>query len=233
MNSLLRHSLIVFSLAVICSSAAVEVNGQNILGNILSRMDNYNKSLQSLQADVTMVKYNPQLNVSDTSVGTTSYLTKSGKRPMYTRIDWVKPAREEISVIGDEYTLFRHRLNQVIKGKVDRAKNSASAGGALSFMSMSRAQLRANFDIQYVGEANIMDAAKTLTWHLKLTPKVRTSYQSAELWVDGDGAPRQAKITEHNNDTTTILLQNLKKNGTLKAEIFRINYPKNAKIIPA
>ncbi len=45
--------------------------------------------------------------------------------------------------------------------------------------------------------------------------------------------PRQAKVLEQNNDTTTVLLSNLQKNITLNGSIFKLNYPKNAKKIKA
>lgn len=231
MNRLFRHSLIVFALVFAFGSTAVEANGQNILGEILKRMDMYNKSLQSLQASVTMVKHNPQLNISDTSVGSTSFLPKAGNRPMYVRIDWTKPLEEQIAVIGEKYELYRPRLKQMIRGTVDKAKKNPTAGGALGFMSMSREQLKANYDIQLVGEENIKDG--TNTWRLLLTPKMPTSYKTAELWVDKDGTPRQVRITERNNDTTTVLLENLRKNQTLNAEIFKLKIPKDAKVVPA
>ncbi|CAN5373036.1 hypothetical protein BH20ACI2_BH20ACI2_16680 [soil metagenome] len=230
MNRSMRQTAIIFSLALVFGSAAVEANGQNILGEILKRMDMYNKSLQSLQANLTMVKHNPQLNVSDTSIGSTSFLPKAGKRPMYVRIDWTKPVEEQISVIGEKYELYRPRLKQMIRGTVDKAKNNPSAGGALSFMSMGRDQLKANYEVQLVGEESIRDG--TATWRLLLTPKVPTSYKTAELWVDKDGTPRQVKITERNNDTTTVLLEHLRKNQTLNVEIFKLKIPKDAKVVP-
>ncbi len=55
----------------------------------------------------------------------------------------------------------------------------------------------------------------------------------ADLWVDGDGIPRQARITENNNDTTTVLLSDIRRNETLKAEIFKLKYPSTAKKIKA
>lgn len=210
---------------------AAEAQGQSILGEILRRMDSHNRSLQSLRSDVTMVKHNSQLNVADTMTGTTSYLPKTAKRGMYVRIDWIKPVEEQISVIGDDYELYRPRLNQVIVGKVQKAKNNASVGGALAFMSMTRDQLRANYEVRYIGEEQIRGGV--LTWRLEMTPKTETSYKMAELWVDGDGMPRQAKITEHNNDTTTVLLTNIQKNVTLKADIFKLRYPSNVKKIRA
>jgi outer membrane lipoprotein-sorting protein len=192
-------------------------------------MDTYNKALTSFQSNVTMVKWDSTLNASDTSEGTSSYLPKTGKHPMYVRIDWTKPAVEQISVIGDQYELYRPRLNQVIKGKTNKAKNNAAVGGALSFMSMSKAELQANYAVKYLGQEAIKGGGQT--WHLELTPKNPTSYKSAELWVDGDGLPRQAKVIEKNNDTTTVLLENVKTNMTLNANIFKLNYPKNAKVV--
>lgn len=225
MNSVLRIGILAICLGFIFSSVSVsEAKAQNIINEILRRMDSYNKSLQSLKADVTMVKYNPQLNVSDTTVGTTSYLPKTAKRVMYVRIDWTKPVQEHISVIGDSYELYRPRLNTVIQGKTQQAKNSASVGGALSFMNMSKDQLKANYDVIYIGEEQISGGAKT--WHIQLTPKTAASYKLADLWVDGNGTPLQAKITEKNNDTTTVLLARLQKNVTIKGDEFKLAYDK-------
>jgi outer membrane lipoprotein-sorting protein len=206
-----------------------EAKAQNILGDILHRMDLHNESLQSLQADVTMAKYNSQLGGEpDITFGSTSYLLK-GKR--YVRIDWIKPVEEHISVIGDEYELWRPRLNQVMWGKADNAKNNASAGGVLSFMNMSKAQLTANYNVVYIGREKI--SGGTDTSHIQLTPKVAASYKLAELWVDVNGMPRQAMITELNNDTTAILLTNIQKNVTLNAKIFTLEYdPKKVKRVP-
>jgi outer membrane lipoprotein-sorting protein len=226
MRKALHYSFFVVSLGLIISSVSVsQAKGQNVLGEILRRMDVHNKALQSVHADVTMVKTNVQLGVSDTTYGNTSYLTKSAKQASaYVRIDWTRPVEEQISVKGDDYELYRPRLNQVIVGKVNRSKNSASAGGALAFMNMSKAQLQANYSIAYLGEEQI--SGGTRTWHLQLTPNAPTSYKLAELWVDVDGMPRQAKITEPNNDTTAILLSNIQKNLTLKKDIFNLNYDK-------
>ena len=133
MSRVLRHSFLVIALGLVFSFVSV-TNTPAQLREILKRMDNNNKSLQSLRADVTMVKYNPQLNVSDATYGNTSYLPKTAKRGMYVRIDWTKPVEEQISVIGDNYELYRPRLSQVIQGKTSKAKNNASVGGALGFM---------------------------------------------------------------------------------------------------
>lgn len=232
MNKVLRIGIIAFCLSFVFSSVSVsEAKAQNILGEILRRMDSYNKSLQSLTADVTMVKYDPVLKVSDTTIGTTSYLPKTAKRGLYARINWTKPVEEQISVIGDRYELYRPRLNQVIYGTTQKAQGSPKAGNLLAFMNMSKEQLNANYEVVYIGEEQIQGGAKT--WHIQLTPKAKTSYKFADMWIDPDGTPRQAKVTESNNDTTTLLISNIKKNVTLNASIFKLNYPKSVKRVAA
>lgn len=230
MIKIIRYSLFAFVFgATFLAMSVTETHAQ--LSEILRRMEDHNKSIQSIKAGVTMTKHNPQLNVSDVTVGTTSYLPKDGKRVMYARIDWTQPQEESIVVIGDAYQLYRPRMKQVITGKVGKAKNSSSIGGALGFMSMSREQLRANYDVTYIGEVTISGGVKT--WHLQLTPLKHTSYKSAELWVDGNGMPLQSKIIEHNNDSTTVLLSNIRKNDTIKTSIFKLDLPRGVKEVKA
>ena len=147
---------------------------------------------------------------------------------MYIRIDWTKPD-EQLAVIKTDYILYRKRLNQVIIGKVGKAKNSANAGGALSFMSMSKGQLKANYTPEYLGRETLKSGTSAV--HLKLIPKTAQKYQYAELWVDDDGMPLQMKIVEKNGDSTTVLLSSVKKNPTINTDDFKINYPKDTKVI--
>lgn len=219
--------------AVILGFSATDASAQGAgpLREILNRMDAMNKSLVSLKADVRMDKLNSQLGETDTTSGTTSYLPKTAKRAMYVRIDWVRPVAENIVIIGDSYRLFRPRLNQVIEGKVDRSgKDNKVPGNALAFMSMSKAQLQANYNVNYLGQEN---AGGTSTWHLELVPKNKTSYKTAELWVDNNGMPIQAKVIEQNNDSTTVLLSNIKQNATVSASEFQLNLPPNVKKVQA
>ena len=228
MTAIIRNILVAAALMVVFAGASVtDAKAQGILREILNRMDAHNKALSSLKADVTMVKRDSVLGEDDTSSGTTSYLPKSGKRNMYVRLDWAKPRVENMVVIGDSYQLFRPSLNQVIVGKTDKAKGKGAAGGALAFMSMSKAQLQANYKVNYLGEESVSGGTKT--WHLELIPINKTSYKQAELWVDGNGMPVQAKVTEQNNDSTTVLLTNIQKNVNVAAGDFKLNLPSNVK----
>lgn len=214
---------------VVTLASSTTTSAQGILSDILKRMDDNNKGMKSLKSNIKMDKLNSQLGENDVFVGTVQYLPAATKDKIRVRIDWTKPAVEHLSVGGGKYLLFRPRLEQAIVGNIDSAKGNAGAGGALAFMTMSRAQLRDNYDVTYQGEAMVGDSVRT--WHLKLTPKTATSYKSAELWVDSNGMPVQAKIFEKNNDTTTIQLSKIEKNATIPGDVFSIKPPKGTKII--
>lgn len=202
-------------------AAASEASGQ-VLNSILTRMDNHNKALQSLKADVTMVKENTQLRVKDTTEGKVTYVPRRNSDP-YVRIDWRNPD-ETFLVIKGTYVIHRPRLKQYITGSTKQAKGKGTAGGALAFMNMSRAELRKNYQVVIVNEnASLSGGVSTI--HLKLTPKIKASYQYAEVWVDSDGMPRQSKVVENNGDSTTILLKNLEKNVNVNLSDFKFDPP--------
>ncbi|MGH9948845.1 MAG: LolA family protein [Pyrinomonadaceae bacterium] len=228
-GSILKRILptIVFGI-VFFTAGSANAFGQGIINEILARMDAHNKALTSLRSNVTMVKENAQLGGAlDTTEGNVLYLPVRGKDPLV-RIDWISP-KESLAVVSKQYVIYRPGLNQAYTGTTDSAKGNAKAGSALAFMSMSRTQLKANYDMKYLGEAAVKSGVKC--WHLELTPKARTSYKSAEIWVDGNGMPVQSKVNEHNNDSTTILLANLQKNARINTAEFKIELPKGTRII--
>ncbi|MET0752185.1 MAG: outer-membrane lipoprotein carrier protein LolA [Pyrinomonadaceae bacterium] len=210
--------------------AVTEANAQKRppLQEALKRMDDHNKALESLKASVRMEKYNTQIDEKDINEGSVTYLPQKKGNP-YVRIDWTKPMEESLAVANGQYVIYRKRLNQVMKGSVEQAKGSGKANSALAFINMSKAQLQANYTIRYVGQEDVSGSIGT--WHLELTPKTKTYYKTADIWVDKDGMPVMAKVTETNNDTTTVFLSNIKKNEMINASVFTIPVPKDAKLI--
>jgi outer membrane lipoprotein-sorting protein len=206
--------------------AVTETKAQGAIDQILKRMDEHYKALQTLKSDVKMVKYDSVLKTEDVYEGRTMYLPRKG-RDAYVRIDWAKPASEVLSSYEGRYTIFRPRLNQCIEGKTNTVRGGdGRAPGALAFMNMTRAQLKANYTLRYLGEEKVGGIP---TWHLELTPKKPQSYKSADLWVDGNGMPIQARVVEKNDDTTTVYLSNLQKNATINASLFKVDMPNNIK----
>jgi outer membrane lipoprotein-sorting protein len=208
---------------------ATQSKAQGVLKEVLDRMDKNYKTLQTVRADITMVKVNDQIGGKDTTSGSVAFISKNFKKKMYARINWTKPVEESVVVIGDQYKLYRPSLQQAIVGSTKKIKGDGGAGGVLAFMSMSKAEIQANYDVKYVGQEGVSGSVQT--WHIFMTPRTPTSYKSADLWVDSDGMPRQAMITENNGDTTTIVLAKIKKNDELKTSEFSLDVPKGTKVI--
>jgi len=229
MKSYLRISLAAIAVTLFLNAFAVtDAKAQGQLNEILKRMEVNRNTMKTLRSDVTMVKYNSQLKESDTTNGNSIYLPTKG-RDALVRIDWTKPVVETLAVVNGKYVLHRPRLKQAIVGNAKDAKGSGKANGAMSFMNMSKEQLKANYTIKYLGQENVSNG--TTTWHLELMPKAATNFKMAELWVDGNGMPVQAKVIETNNDTTTVLLSNFEKNAKINASQFEVKLPKGTQII--
>jgi len=229
MKKYFRVVLPAIAILFLFNAVSSEVSAQGVLRDILKRMDDHNKGLTTLKSNIKMSKVNTQLGESDLYDGDLTYIPGSSDKQIYVRIDWKSPAEEHLSVAKGEYRLYSPRRNQMIKGKVDNAQKGAGAGNGLAFMSMNKAQLSENYSVKYLGDETVGSGVKT--FHLELTPKKPTSYKSADLWVDSNGMPVQARIVEKNTDTTTILLYNLQKNATVKLNVFMIEPPKGTKIV--
>lgn len=209
--------------------AVIETKAQaGPLNEILKRMEAHRSTLTSLKTDIKMVKTNTQLGESDTTEGTATYLPAKGRDALI-RIDWTKPVEETLSVANKKYILYTPRRNQAITGNASQAKGSGKANNLFAFINMSKAELKANYDIKYLGEEKVDGTVST--WHLQLTPKTKSAFTTADLWVDGNGMPIQVKVTETNKDTTTVLLSKMKKNESVNASIFKLNLPKGTKIV--
>lgn len=210
--------------------AAVQANAQGgaVLNEILKRMDVHRKNLNTLRADVKMVKFDSVLKVSDTQEGSAMYVPGS-KDQAYFRVDWRKPTAETLSVLKTKYIIYRPGINQAVVGTTDGARSSAKTNNLFSFLSMSKAQLKAAYTVTMIGEEFTQSDVSTA--HLQMTPKGASSYKSADIWVDKDGMPIQIRITEKNNDMTTILLSGIKKNSTINLAEFQVNLPADVDMV--
>ena len=212
---------------LVSSSASVNAQSAGLVSAVLNRMEKNRQSLRSLRASVSMEKYNAQLRDAERYSGIVSYMPADGRNASV-RIEWQKPQHEILAVSNGKYTLFRPRLNMAYVGSSKSGRNKA--GGILSMMYMTRAQLEASFQpVQDVREETLWGGVSTI--HLKLVPKGSASFKYAEIWVDSAGMPVQTKIVEKNDDATTMRLTGLERNTKLSEELFSIKLDSNVKIV--
>ncbi len=208
-------------LLVIFAFSSIPVFPQTI--EILRRMDTHQKALKSLQANLTINKFSVQLGGTYSKESAVKFV--SLKNDYLIRLDSIKPAPENFIIVKNQFLLYLPDLQTAYTG------NAADSQTDLFFplLNLSKEKLKKDYTIRYIGEAKV--SATIATWHLELTPKTAKTYKSIELWVDRDGMQRQSKIIETGGDWTSILLGNLQKNITINTADFKINLPKETKIV--
>jgi outer membrane lipoprotein-sorting protein len=231
MKRLIPQFILFAILAVAFTVPSPAVNGQSagLVSSVLNRMERNRQSLKSLKASLSMEKYNAQLRDKENYSGWVLYVPASS-RDASVRIEWQSPQREVLAVSKGQYTLFRPRLNQAIRGKSGSVKGKAGAGSVLEMMYMSKQQLEAKFQpVQDVREETLWGGISTI--HLTLVPKGNASFKYAEIWVDSSGMPVQTKIVEKNDDATTMRLSSMERNVKVSPDEFDIKLDSNVKIV--
>jgi len=178
-----------------------------------------------------MVKYNSQIGEADpTYRGTVSYIPNRDRKKISIRLDWTTPVLETLVISNGQYRLYRPKIQQGYEGAVDKARSNSAAAGPLSFLGMTKEQLKANFSVRFIGTETV-NAGRLATTKIELTPKQKADYKTAELWIDANGMPAQARIVATNNDLTTVLITNEKRNVKIDSKVFNYKFPKGTKII--
>lgn len=194
-----------------------------VIAAIFKRMEEHQKALKTLRADIKMDKFNSQVGETETYEGTLKYLAQPGNNAL--RLDWTKPGAESIAVVKDQFLLYRPNLKTAYTGKSNASVKEAFA----LFANPSKEKFGEKFNVKYAGTEKVNGT--TPAWHLELTPKTAGSYKTVELWIDANGIIVQAKITQNNGDLLNILLFNLQKNTPITITDIRIELPKEAKVI--
>jgi outer membrane lipoprotein-sorting protein len=228
MQNLFRYVLAGI-VAVVVFGSASQINAQDpqYVRALYGKMGENQKTLRSLKTTVRMERFNTQLGIPDDAREGTALYVPAGAKNANVRIDWTKGAQETLSVVDGKYMLYQPRLGQVIEGKTKEVQKR-DAGSALSFINMTPAQLKQNFDAKWLGQevvANVHSAYK-----MKLTPKTPQSFKEADIWVNESGMPVQIKLYEKNGDVTTVLLLDIQKNASINKNQLKLsNLPKEVK----
>lgn len=202
-----------------------------ILTGILNKMEKAHQELKSLKAEVVQQKTNPQINITDTSLGSIIYKPAVGKDKGKVRVDYVRPTKDIFAIVGENVTFYQPRINQVFKNSVNKlAKGKTNGLSQLVGLDASVKSLGGSFNIEYVKDESINGQATTV---LRLIPKNNNmSYSQVELWVNnGTGIPAQWKFVERNGDYTVLTLKNVQLNTNIPDSAFAVNIPNGTKVV--
>src|SRR5690349_3108008 len=112
MNKYFRFVLPAVAIIFLFNFGASDASAQDVIRQILNRMDANNKSLKSLKSKIQMAKTDAVLNETDLQEGELHYLPGKSQNQVYIRINWIKPREEQLAIANGSYVLYRPSLKQ-------------------------------------------------------------------------------------------------------------------------
>lgn len=206
------------------SFSGVSANGK--LDEVLANMERAARTIKTIEADMRQEKRDMQIGGKEVYSGKIFFL--HDKACDKVRINYDNPRGQVVAVLCEEIDLYQPGINQMI---VTSRRAQASKNQEFSFIATpytSVPQLKSQYNIAYIGDEPVgaSPAAK-----LDLTPKRKTSVQKLTLWVDqGSWLPIKYLVVEKNNNVTTFILSNVKKNEKISLD-FKLNVPHGTKVI--
>lgn len=232
MNAVPRSSTLAFVLAAVLAPAAATASGPppdpeqpgltatRRLQVLLERVKHEQKKLETLEADFVQAKSSEFLAVPESSTGTFAY-----SRPDKVRWEYVAPKPISLVIDGDQMTTWYRDLGRAEKVKVGRVSNQVfqylNASGSLD-------SLLTYFSVTYA------PPPPGVPYELLLQPRyarIAKRLSSMTLWVDRAlYLPVRVRYVEPSGDTTEYRLENLRPNGGIPDERFRLVLPPEVEV---
>lgn len=221
-RSKLIFTIIALSAARVAAMAGSHANGK--LDEILANMQKSASNITSIQAKMDQLKRDRNIGGIEKYSGEI-FFKHVAKGNDKVKIVYSIPRGQTIWVVGETITLYQSEIKQAI---ITTRSAAASKGDEFAFVATpysSVPDLKRQYDIVYVGDDQGM--AK-----LDLTPKAKSSIQKLTLWVDqSNWLPVRYTVLESGGTATTFILSGVKKNHGVSDSTFKVDLPKDTKIV--
>ena len=228
-------SLIVLGLVSSVTTSAVTpstsgVMPQQMLTGILNKMEKAHQELKSLRAELSQQKTNSQIGITDNEYGSLIYKPSAGRAKGKLRIDYTRPSKDTIALVGDNVVFYQPRINQVFKSTLAKAAKGKIGGfSQLIGLDGSIKSMASNYNIEFLKDETINGQKTTL---LRLTPKSPGQFTAIDIWVNQQNwIPAQWKLVERNGDFTIVSLKNVQLNTPIPDAAFNVAIPSGVKVV--
>jgi outer membrane lipoprotein-sorting protein len=195
--------------------------------SLLAKMDAVAPKFTGMTADLTRVSYTKVLD--DKSTETASMKLRREGRDIQVLIDITKPNPQTVTFGGRKAEKYYPKLNTVQEFDLGKNKGVVDQFLLVGFGTSGK-DLKANYDVKYVGEETISGQK---THKLELTPrnqKMKENFRLLELWVSEDGSyPVQQRFIAPSGDYNLATYSNVKLNPTLAAADLKLKLPQGVK----
>ena len=203
---------------------------QQLLTGILNKMEKAHQELKSLRAELLQQKTNSQIGITDNEYGSMIYKPSTGRGKGRLRIDYTRPTKDTIALVGDNVIFYQPRLNQVFKSSLAKAAKG-KAGGLTQLIGLdgSIKSLASKYNSEFLKDETINGQKTTL---LRLTPKTAGQFSAIDIWVNQQNwIPAQWKLIERNGDYTIVSLRNVQLNTPISDGAFNVAIPSGVKVV--
>lgn len=204
---------------------------QQMLTGILNKMEKAHQELKSLRAELFQQKTNAQIGISDNEYGSLLYKPAAGRGKGRLRIDYTRPSKDTIALVGDNVVYYQPRINQVFKSTLAKAAKG-KVGGYTQLIGLdgSVKSLAGNYNIEFLRDETINGQKTTL---LRLTPRVGGGqFATIDIWVNQQNwIPAQWRLVERNGDFTIVSLKNVQLNTPIPDAAFNVAIPSGVKVV--
>ncbi|HYV05890.1 MAG TPA: outer-membrane lipoprotein carrier protein LolA [Blastocatellia bacterium] len=218
-NKLIAAGLL---LAAGASTSNGRPNGN--LDEILANMQNAAAKITSIQATLEQVKRDNNIGGLEKYNGEI-FFKHVAKGNDKVKIAYSRPEGQTIWIVGDLITLYQAKIKQAI---ITSRSAAAAKGDEFAFVATpytSVPDLKRQYNIVHPGDDQGM--AK-----LELTPKAKSSIQKLTLWVDRTTwLPVKYSVVETGGNATNFVLTGVKRNQGIPDSVFKVDLPKDTKII--
>jgi outer membrane lipoprotein-sorting protein len=228
--------LIILILAILFAAAVLEAqatqpaqNGGGDLNSVLAKMNAHAGNFKTIQADLELETYQKIVDEKDLQKGHV-YFRRSNKG-LEAAFNFVSPAPKQVVFDGKDITMCEPKIDQCTKHDVSKNKADVDAFLSLGFGARGD-DLQKSYDVTLAGWETLEGIQ---TARLELVPhdeKMRQTYNKIILWLDPEkDVMLQQKFIEPSQDYRLTRYSNIKLNGNLPGDAFKLRTTSNTKIV--
>lgn len=224
MNRMVPH-LLALKLAVVTLLAAQQVG----LEEILERMDQQGKNMESMKAGIQQKKWTEILEEFDEGESGTFLFWRAGDE-LYIRKDIDIPQINHLVIAEGELVFYQPAIKQAQRYQMGSNKDKAEF--LLLGFGGDRGALKEAYTVSLLREEQLGSGK---AYVLELVPKsenVTAYFSRILLWVDGESwLPVQQRLIEPTGDFLQVEFSDIEVNPRLSRADFKLKIPKDVRIV--
>ena len=224
MKTLTCAVVIAVSLSVVPAFPAPQ--GSIALDQVFAKLDETSKSFKSIEANVDQTHVTVIVDDKDVKSGKI-YYTKRMNQPRL-KLEFNKPQPEFVLIDNGKLQIYTPKIKQVQEASTAGHQDLVQLFLALGFGQTSE-DLKKSFTVSLSPDETVDGQKRTV---LDLKPKDSGTFKEVQMWLDQKTwTAVQIKTTEKSGDYLIMKYSNVKLNGVIPETRFKLDLPKDVKII--